>query len=75
MIRLNPCQWSGKAVKQDFFPPQDNYFTELFAKDYRMFLETNATTDDRTQYIAKYYGVEAQWTSYLVGCANKMYRT
>jgi hypothetical protein len=67
MIRLNPCQWSDKAVQQDLFPPQDNYFTELFVKDYRTFLETNATTDDGMQYVAKHYGVEAQWKSYLDG--------
>ncbi len=51
---------SDKAVKQDLFPPQDTYFTELFAKDYRTFLETNATTDDGMQYVAKHYGVKAQ---------------
>jgi hypothetical protein len=50
------------------FPPQDIYFTELFAKDYRTFLETNATTEDGMQYVAKHYGVEAQWKSYLDGC-------
>jgi hypothetical protein len=42
------------------FPPQDNYFTEIFVKDYRTFLETNAI-------YAKHYGVEAQWKSYLDG--------
>jgi hypothetical protein len=67
MIRLNPCQLSDKAVKQDLFPPQDIYFTECFAKDYRMFLETNAATDDGMQYVANYFGVEAQWKSYLDG--------
>jgi hypothetical protein len=49
------------------FPPQDNYFTKLFAKDYRTFLETNATTDDKMQYVAKHYDIEAQWKSYLDG--------
>jgi hypothetical protein len=49
------------------FPPQDNYFTELFVKDYRTFLETIATIDDRVQYVAKHYGVEAQLKSYLDG--------
>jgi hypothetical protein len=67
MLKLNPCQLSDKAVKQDLFPPLDNYFTELFAKDYRTFLKTNATTDDGMQYVAKHYGVEAQWKSYLDG--------
>jgi hypothetical protein len=65
MIRLNPRQLSDKAVRQDLFPPQDSYFTELFAKDYRTFLKTNATTDDGMQHVAKHYGVEAQWKSYL----------
>ncbi len=44
-----------------------------------MFLETNATTDDGMQYVAKHYGVEAQWKSYLDGsrqkkCAKDYYR-
>jgi hypothetical protein len=60
MIRLNPCQWSDNAVKRDLFPPQDSYFTELFMKDYRTFLETNAATDDGMQYVAKHYGIEAK---------------
>jgi hypothetical protein len=64
---LNPSQWSDKAVKQDLFPPQGNYFSELFVKDHRTFLETNATTDDEMQYVAKHYGVEAQWKSNLDG--------
>jgi hypothetical protein len=67
MIRLYPRQWSDKAEKQELFPPQNNYFTELFAKDYRTCLETNATTDDGRQLVAKHYGVEAQWKSYLDG--------
>jgi hypothetical protein len=49
------------------FPPQENYFSELFDKDYRVFLETNATTDVGMQYVAKHHGVEAQWKSYLDG--------
>ncbi len=67
MVRLNPHQLIDKAVKQDLFPPQDNYFTELFVKDYRTFLETNATTNDKMQYVSKHYGVEAQWKVYLDG--------
>jgi hypothetical protein len=53
------------------FPPQDNCFTGIFAKDYRAFLETNATTDDGMQYVAKHYGVEAQWKSYLDGSTSQ----
>jgi hypothetical protein len=64
MIRLNPQQWPDKAVKQDLFPSDDKYFTQLFANDYRKFLETNATTDDRMQYVATHYGAEAQWKAY-----------
>jgi hypothetical protein len=30
-------------------------------------LETNATTDEGMQYVARHYGVEAQWKSYLDG--------
>ncbi len=47
------------------FSPQDNFFAGLFAKDYRKFLETNATTDDGMQYVVKHYGVGAQLNSYL----------
>ena len=67
MIRLNPQQWPDKPVKQDLFPSEDNYFTQLFANDYRKFLETNATTDEGMQYVARHYGVEAQWKLYLNG--------
>jgi hypothetical protein len=34
-------------------------------------LETNATTDDGMQYVAKHYGVEAQWKSCLDGSRGK----
>jgi hypothetical protein len=79
MIRLKPRHWSDKAVKQDLFPPQDKYFTEIFAKDYRTFLETNATTDGGMEYVAKHYGIKAQWKSYLDvsrqnNCAKDYYR-
>jgi hypothetical protein len=33
-------------------------------------LETNATTDDGMQYVAKHYGVEAQWKLYLDGSSQ-----
>jgi hypothetical protein len=33
-------------------------------------LETNATTDDKMQYVAKHYGVEAQWKFYLDGSSQ-----
>jgi hypothetical protein len=32
MIRLNHQQWPAKAVTRNLFPPEDNYFTQLFAK-------------------------------------------
>jgi hypothetical protein len=67
MIRLNPHQLPDKAVKQDLFPSEDNYFTQLFVNKYRKFLEANTTTDDGMQYDAKHYGVEAQWKLYLDG--------
>jgi hypothetical protein len=67
MIRLNPQQWPDKAVTRNLFPPEDDYFTQLFAKKYSGFLETNATNDEGMQYDARHYGVEAQWKSYLDG--------
>jgi hypothetical protein len=33
-------------------------------------LETNATTDEGMQYVARHYGVEAQWKSYLDGSSQ-----
>ncbi len=54
MIRLNPQQWPDKAVTRNLFPPEDNYFTQLFAKKYREFLETNATNDEGMQYVARH---------------------
>ena len=53
MIRLNPQQWPDKAVTPNLFPPEDDYFTQLFAKQYREFLETNATTDERNAVCCK----------------------
>jgi hypothetical protein len=70
MIKLNPQQWPDKAVTRNLFPPEDNYFTQFFAKKYREFLETNATTDDGMQYVASHYGVEAQQKSYLDGSSQ-----
>jgi hypothetical protein len=49
MIRLNPQQWPAKEVTHNLFPPEDNYFTQLFAKKYREFFETNATNDEGMQ--------------------------
>jgi hypothetical protein len=70
MIRLNPQQWPDKAVTRNLFPPEDVYFIQLFAKKYREFLKTNATTDERMQYVARHYGVETQWKSYLDGSSQ-----
>jgi hypothetical protein len=56
-----------QSRKQDLFPSEDYYITQLFANNYRKFLETNATTDDRMQYVATHYGVEVQCKSYLDG--------
>jgi hypothetical protein len=70
MIRLNPQQWLDKAVTCNLFPPEDDYFTQLFATNYREFLETNVTTDEGIQYVARHYGVEAQWKSYLDGSSQ-----
>ncbi len=47
MIRLNPQQLPDIVGTRNLFPPEDDYFTQPFAKIYREFLETNATNDDR----------------------------
>ncbi len=78
MIRLNPQQWPDKVVTQNLFPPEDNYFTQQFGSSYREFLETNAPTDEGMQYVARHYGVVAQWKLYLDGssqdnCAKDYY--
>jgi hypothetical protein len=65
MIRLNPQQKPDKAVTRNLFPPEDNYFTQLFATNHREFLETNATTDEGMRNVARHYDVEKQWKSYL----------
>jgi hypothetical protein len=65
MIRLNPQQKPNKAVTCNLFPPEDNYFTQLFATNYGEFLETNATTDEGMRNVARHYDVEKQWKSYL----------
>ncbi len=33
-------------------------------------METNATTDEGMQYVARHYGIEAQWKSYLDGSSQ-----
>ena len=73
MIRLNPQQWPDKAVTCNLFPPEDNYFTQLFTKIYKEFLESNATNDEGIQYVARHYDVEAQWNSYLDGSSQDNY--
>jgi hypothetical protein len=60
MIRLNPQQKPDKAVTRNLFPPDDNYFTQLFATNYREFLETNATTDGEMRNNARHCDVEKQ---------------
>ncbi len=58
MIRLNPQQLPDKTVTWILFSPEDDYFTQLFGSNYRDFLETNATTDEGMQYVARHYGVD-----------------
>jgi hypothetical protein len=65
MIKLNPQQKPDKTITHNLFPPEDNYFTQLFTTNYRQFLETNATTDERKRNVARHYDVEKQWKSYL----------
>jgi hypothetical protein len=33
MIGLNPQRWPDKAATHHLFPPEDDYFTQLFAKN------------------------------------------
>ncbi len=61
---MNPQQWSDKAVTANLFPPEDDYFTQLFGSNYGEFLETNTTTDERMQYVARHYGVEDHTKDY-----------
>jgi hypothetical protein len=79
MIRLNPQQKPDKAVTCNLFPPEDNYFTQLFATNYIEFLETNATTVEGMRNVARHYDVEKQWKSCLNSsrednCAKDYYK-
>jgi hypothetical protein len=65
MIRLNPQQLQNKSVTQNLFPPKEDYFSKLFTSNYKVFLETNATTVEGMQLVARHYGVEEEWKSYL----------
>ncbi len=38
---------------------------KLFTDDYQAFLKTNATTQEGMKIVAKHYGVEEDWNSYL----------
>ncbi len=58
MVRLNPQQKPDKAVTRNLFPLENNYFTQLFATNYREFLETNATIDEGIGYVARRYDVK-----------------
>ncbi len=51
MIKLNPQQLPNKSVTRNLFPLEDDFFTQLFASNFRVFLETNATTVERMQYV------------------------
>ncbi len=66
MIRLNPQQVQNKSVTCNLFPPTENYFLDLYTSDdFKTFLETNATTPSGMLYVAKHYGVDNKWNSYL----------
>jgi hypothetical protein len=65
MINLNPNQLQDKSVTQNLFPPKKGFFKEFFSDDYQAFLKTNATTQEGMNTVAKHYGVEEDWNSYL----------
>ncbi len=58
MIRLNPNQPSEKVTRRDLSSPHGKYFNEFIANGYKMFLETNATTDEGMMIVAQHYGVQ-----------------
>jgi hypothetical protein len=65
MLRLNPNQPSQKVTSRGLFPPHGNYFTDLISNSYKMFLETDATTDDRRMVVAQHCSIKCEWESYL----------
>ncbi len=68
MIRMNPQQVHNKSVKHNLFPKQEEYFSILFTEEgFRMFLETNATTNEGMLLVAARYGVEKVWEHWLSG--------
>ncbi len=58
MIRLNPQQLQNKSVTRNLFPPTEDYFLKLFPINYKVFFQTNATTYEGMQMVARHYGVE-----------------
>jgi hypothetical protein len=68
MIRLNPQQVQNKSVTRNFFPPRQSYFSEVYTKkEFKTFLETNATTPKGMLDDTKHYGVDNIWNSYMLG--------
>jgi hypothetical protein len=65
MLRLNPKQPSEKVTERGLFPSHGNYFTELINNGYKMFWETDATTDNRMMVVAQHNSVQHKWKSYL----------
>jgi hypothetical protein len=57
MLRLNSNQPSQKVTTRGLFPPHGNYSTDLINNSYKVFLETDATTDDGMMVVAQHYGV------------------
>ncbi len=66
MIRLNAQKVQNKSVTHNLFPPKENYIPDLFTgNNFRMFLETNATTPNGMLFVATHYGVHDEWNSWL----------
>jgi hypothetical protein len=65
MLRLNPNQSSEKVTTTSLFPPHGNYFTEIINNNYKRFLKTDTTTEDGMMVVARHYGVQSKWKTYL----------
>jgi len=62
MQRLNPTQNVDDAVYMGFFPPSDDYYTDLLQdKSFENFLLSDGTTKDGQNRIADFYQVTELW--------------
>ena len=62
MQRLNPTQNVDDEVYMGFFPPSDDYYTDLLQdKSFENFLLSDGTTKDGQDRIADFYQVTELW--------------